>query len=156
MKRRVSRLSIRDVSDKVGRLTSRTNLENTRAYDILALTLQRHGKLITTKLHTTLLRLAGVDEPDLSVVSSAPAIDNLICDFRLWSASSPAVQRQHIAMVASLVQAEAGAVNVKKLRKCGEWLAGKGKPRLLPDPPSKQVSSVDSSMRSEAARSTAK
>ncbi|KAG0657654.1 hypothetical protein C6P46_006308 [Rhodotorula mucilaginosa] len=93
--------------------------ENTRAYDILAITLRRHGKLITPELHATLLRLAGVDEPDLSVVSSAPAIDNLICDFRLWSASSPAVQRQHIAMVASLVQAEAGAVNVKKLRKCG-------------------------------------
>jgi hypothetical protein len=39
---------------------------------------------IANGLHATLLRLAGVDEPDLSVVSSAPAIDNLICDFRLW------------------------------------------------------------------------
>lgn len=92
---------------------------HTRAYDILSLALRRHGDLITPELHTMLLRLAGVDDPDLSIISTAPAVDSLICDFRLWSATSPAVQRQHIATVASLVQAEAGVVNVKRLRRFG-------------------------------------
>lgn len=78
-----------------------------------------------------LLRLAGVDDPDLSIISTAPAVDSLICDFRLWSATSPAVQRQHIATVASLVQAEAGVVNVKRLRRFGAWLTGKKKLQLL-------------------------
>lgn len=102
---------------------TRMDADHASTYDILAMLLQRRSDLLTPALHLSLLRLAGVDgsQPENSVLSSLPANDNLVCNFRLWSAASPEVQRQHIEVMARLVGADASAANIKKLRKLSTY-----------------------------------
>ncbi|GAA5976518.1 hypothetical protein JCM10908_005528 [Rhodotorula pacifica] len=95
--------------------------DRTRAYDVLAMLLQRQGDRISVNIHAKLLRLAGVDvsHPELSTISSSPASDRLLSNFDLWRTTSAEVQRQHISTLTRLIEFEAGAANVKKLRKLG-------------------------------------